>query len=225
VCSSDLRSDYTLTLAVTGATGATVQGDFADGLQGGPDFWQVKTASSAGQVNLRDAPSTGAAVLRTVYDGQVLRNLGCRMAEGRRWCKVALPDGSLEAWTAGEFLIEGADPGVAAIEPVPEPETRSERVSFAAGTSGAAEAGTLAPGAAVNYLLNVQLGQFLAVRLEQGGPGARFNIFAPGGTMLFESAPGGDAYRGQLGQSGDHTVTVFNTGDQPVSYAMQISVE
>jgi hypothetical protein len=100
------RSDYTLTISISGETGAIVQGDYADGLQGGPDFYKVVTAG--GTLNLRARPSLAAERLARLSNGQNLRNLGCRMAEGRRWCKVAtLADPGIEGWAAGDFLIEG----------------------------------------------------------------------------------------------------------------------
>lgn len=102
-------SDFTLAISIEGETGETVQADFADGLQGGPDFYQVAT-SGAGRLNLRAAPSTGARVVALLGNGQNLRNLGCRMAEGRRWCHVAtLADPGEEGWAAGAFLVEGSN--------------------------------------------------------------------------------------------------------------------
>ncbi|WP_425038066.1 SH3 domain-containing protein [Primorskyibacter sp. S187A] len=101
-------SDYTLSVSVTGALGEVVQGDVADGLQGGPDFWQVATRNG-GPLNLRAEPSTGAKVVTVLEQGRSLRNLGCRMAEARRWCRVAtLADPGFEGWAAGDFLVEGA---------------------------------------------------------------------------------------------------------------------
>jgi hypothetical protein len=38
------RSRYTLEVGVTGASGGIVEGDFADGLAGGPDFYRVSTS-------------------------------------------------------------------------------------------------------------------------------------------------------------------------------------
>jgi hypothetical protein len=109
-------SDYTLTIGISGDTGAVVQGDFADGLQGGPDFYQVATSGST--LNLRAGPSLGADRLARLSNGQILRNLGCRMAEGRRWCKVAtLADPGVEGWAAGDFLIEGSGPITPSVQP------------------------------------------------------------------------------------------------------------
>ncbi len=98
-----VRSDFTLDVAVTGDLAATVEGDFADGLQGGPDRWRVR---AAGGLNLRSGPSIGADVLLLLPDDSVVRNLGCRMAEARRWCQVAAPEPGPEGWAAGDFLVE-----------------------------------------------------------------------------------------------------------------------
>jgi hypothetical protein len=105
-------SDYTLDISITGETGEIVQGDFADGLQGGPDYWAVRT--SGGTLNLRESASAGAGLVTRLANGTPLRNLGCRMAEGRRWCRVAtLSDPGFEGWAAGDFLVEGSGQGAA----------------------------------------------------------------------------------------------------------------
>lgn len=104
-------ANYTLDISITGDTGSVVQGDYADGLQGGPDFFMVQT--SGGGLNVRSEASAGAQVLAMLANGTPVRNLGCRMAEGRRWCHVAtLSDPGIEGWAAGVFLVEGSDPGV-----------------------------------------------------------------------------------------------------------------
>jgi hypothetical protein len=107
-------ADYTLDISITGAAGAVVEGDFADGLAGGPDFWQVVT-TGGGTLKLRTEASTGSPEVARLPRNEVVRNLGCRMNEARRWCRVAiLADPGLEGWAAGEFLAEAAPPeGVA----------------------------------------------------------------------------------------------------------------
>ncbi len=99
-------AEFTLDISITGEPGEIVQGDFADGLQGGPDFWRVQ---ASGGLKLHDAPSTGAPVLTTLPNGLELRNLGCRMAEGRTWCNVAtLAEPAFVGWAAGDFLSESS---------------------------------------------------------------------------------------------------------------------
>lgn len=112
-----------------------VKADYADGLQGGPDFWKVTGVTT--RLNVREAPSTGAAVAGKVENGAVLRNLGCRMAEGRRWCRVESPDGQgPSGWTVGDFLVETGAPADAA-EPVSAPE--QEQGAGAPAASSAAD--------------------------------------------------------------------------------------
>lgn len=102
------RADYALDISITGDTGAVVQGDFADGLQGGPDYWAVKVNTT---LNVRTSPSASAPTVARLPNGIIVENRGCRMAEGRRWCQVA--DGDAVGWAAGDFLVEAAGPSAA----------------------------------------------------------------------------------------------------------------
>ncbi len=110
------RSNYTLDISVSALDAsmqkAPVRNDYADGLQGGPDFWAVRTGTPGGRLAIRSAPSGAAGRLALVADGASLRNLGCRMNEGRRWCRVeSTGDVSISGWAAGDFLREGSRPG------------------------------------------------------------------------------------------------------------------
>ncbi|MDB6179690.1 SH3 domain-containing protein [Paracoccus sp. Z330] len=132
----DERSDYTVDISVDGATGGRMEADFADGLQGGPDYWAV-AVSSSGSLNMRAAPSAGAAIVTQLSSGQDVRNFGCRMAEGRRWCRIAtLADPGFEGWAAGDFLIEGTGAAVQLPSAEPDGGGEEERVHFATGTAG-----------------------------------------------------------------------------------------
>ncbi|MEV8467272.1 SH3 domain-containing protein [Fluviibacterium sp. DFM31] len=219
---------YTLDVAVTGATGAVVQGDFADGLAGGPDFYQVAT-SAGGPLNLRAGPSHGAAVMVALPNGTSLRNLGCRMAEGRRWCRVAtLADPGNEGWAAGDFLVEGS--GTSAPAPMPASDvavggTDEQRVRFDPGASGAELIGTLPPGASRRYVLGAKDGQFLFVRVAGQGPGLSYQIFNPDRSFLLDQMSPDKEYRGQLWQTGDHVVEVINRGNAAVGYNVIFGIE
>lgn len=101
----DETSNYRLDISIEGGTGPIVKGDYADGLQGGPDAWRVQ---AGGGLNLRTAPSAGASVLTKFPDGLELRNLGCRMAEGRRWCQVSPFGSNMSGWVAGDYLVEAS---------------------------------------------------------------------------------------------------------------------
>lgn len=95
---------------------APVKDDFADGLQGGPDFWRVTRGKSP--LAMRSAPSTQATIIMRFDEGAVLRNRGCRMAEGVRWCRVEFPgDSAAVGWARGDRLREGAPPPGDALVP------------------------------------------------------------------------------------------------------------
>jgi hypothetical protein len=105
------RSNYTLNISISPTKNAAarppIRNDYTDGLQGGPDYWDVKTSSPTGKINLRASPSVAAPVLGNISGGAVLRNLGCRMAEGHRWCRVeTVTAPRLSGWAVGEFLRE-----------------------------------------------------------------------------------------------------------------------
>ena len=100
-------ADFTLDVAVTGSSGALAPGDAGIGAAGGPELWAVATTGT-GTLRLRAQPSTGAPELARLAQGQLLRNLGCRSAEGRDWCRVATLDSAQEGWAAAEFLAEAA---------------------------------------------------------------------------------------------------------------------
>lgn len=100
---------FSLDIAITGETDLVVEGDFADGLQGGPDFWQVRLNDPDGILNVHADASTGAPAVGRFPNAAILRNLGCRMNEGRRWCQVeATAPGGITGWVAGEFLVESS---------------------------------------------------------------------------------------------------------------------
>ena len=103
---------FTLDVAVTGGTDASVPGKDAEAAQGRPDYWIVAT-SGTGTLRLRAQPSTGAPELARLARGAVLRNLGCRRAEGQDWCRVAALDAGLEGWAAATFLAEAPAPSSA----------------------------------------------------------------------------------------------------------------
>lgn len=105
-------ADIRLTVAIAAAAP-----DFADGLSGGPDFWEVHGVGTGDRLNLRAGPSMGDGVVARVGDGAILRNLGCRMTGTTRWCRVRSEALGVTGWAAGRFLREGAPPDAAAAPP------------------------------------------------------------------------------------------------------------
>lgn len=104
------QARFTLRAEVTGGTPiAPVSPDFADGLSGGPDFFEVAGVSRGDVLNIRSRPSAQSAIVTRVVNGEILRNGGCRMTGQTRWCRVSRPDGSDAGWAAGRFLIEAGN--------------------------------------------------------------------------------------------------------------------
>jgi hypothetical protein len=104
-------STFTLTVEITDGAAAAAEGggDFADGLMGGPDFWEVKGLAEGKNVNLREAASRRAAVIEKLDAGTILRNKGCKMEAKERWCRVELPENpEVGGWVRGEFLREAS---------------------------------------------------------------------------------------------------------------------
>ena len=100
------RANFSLTVEVTGGDPGSREADFADGLSGGPDFWQVANVPPGDTLNIRASPSSKAVIVARLRNGAVLRNRGCRINGQTRWCRVERRDGSLSGWAAGRFLVE-----------------------------------------------------------------------------------------------------------------------
>ncbi|SHF93065.1 hypothetical protein SAMN05444339_1236 [Loktanella atrilutea] len=221
------QADFTLDISVLGQAGERVEGDFVDGLAGGPDFLQA-AIEGGDTLNLRARPSAGASIVTRLINGQNVRNQGCRMSEGRRWCRVAtLADPGYEGWAAGDFLVAGE--GIALLLPE-EPPGRSvgdavEPVTFAPGASGARLMGRLDPGAARSYTLDARDGQFLTVQVLGQGPAISYSILNPDGTALLEELTSDRDYRGQLWQTGVHVVQVMNHTANVANFKVVFGIE
>ena len=221
------RADFDLDIAVQGELGDMPRADYADGLSGGPDFLQV-SVSRGGSLNLRTGPSAGAAIAGRLAQGQNVRNLGCRMSEGSRWCRVAtLADPGVEGWAAGSYLIEGTPEARSLPAPAAGAAAQSgqETVRFAAGASGTELSGRLAPGASRRYALGARNGQVLTVEVLPRGTPVEYQIFNPDGSFLLDRMSSGRPYRGELWQSGDHVVEVVNRTNADAGYTVVFGIE
>lgn len=104
-------ANYDLTISVEAKAAASKPApgkpapDFADGLAGGPDYWQVHGLTRGDTLNVRASASSGASVLGVLDEGDVIRNLGCKMNGSTRWCRVEDQTG-LNGWVAGKYLHE-----------------------------------------------------------------------------------------------------------------------
>lgn len=73
---------------------------------GGPLLFEVKSAS----LNLREEPSTSAAIVTKLNKGTVLNNLGCERRDGRVWCDVQPLGGGPRGYAAASFLAPPISP-------------------------------------------------------------------------------------------------------------------
>ena len=106
-------ASYRLDIAIGAAGAQTVApaSDYADGLSGGPDFWEVFGVSQS--LDVRAAPSTSARVVMGLLNGTVVQNRGCRRNDGRVWCQIAQMGGGATGWAASQYLREAAAPSAA----------------------------------------------------------------------------------------------------------------
>lgn len=82
-----------------------------DGLAGGPDFWVVRGLGAGERLGVRLEPRSGATLLATLQNGEIVRNLGCRMTGSTRWCQIRSTTGmDVTGWVSGSYLRESAAP-------------------------------------------------------------------------------------------------------------------
>lgn len=82
-----------------------------DNLAGGPDFWMVRGLPPGDRLNVRRDPSAKSPALATLQEREIVRNLGCRMVGGVRWCRIRSTVGmDVTGWVAGRFLRESGPP-------------------------------------------------------------------------------------------------------------------
>jgi uncharacterized protein YraI len=213
VAAEYLRDGHTPGSAITTQTGAPLpmQNDFADGMDGGPDFWSVDLGNTGSALRVHTRPSTDAPVFARFHNGATLRNAGgCRISETRRWCYVSSVAGDVTGWVAGDFLSEGRAPAVASHLPAPVPtppvtqeapqdfgatyDTTGTLTCYAGRDAGAAECsfGAVHEGTGNGFL-----------QITEPGYGGRAITFESGVPVYFD----------QSQADGDISMTVNQQGD------------
>lgn len=101
-------AEYSLTIALGQKSATNESGpDYADGLTGGPDYWEVTGIGAGDALSLLKEPSPHAELVARFANGTVLRNLGCKNTRGQKWCRVERPDDpSMHGWVNGHYLRE-----------------------------------------------------------------------------------------------------------------------
>jgi hypothetical protein len=86
--------------------------DFADGLAGGPDFWEATNLAAGSKLRMRKTASAQSEVVASLSGGTILKNMGCKIVGGNRWCEVSFRDKpSVVGWVFGKYLREANIPG------------------------------------------------------------------------------------------------------------------
>ena len=107
---------------------------------------------------------------------------------------------------------------------------RARRIQFARGRTTTILRGTLSARADARhvYLLRARAGQTLTAHITASGRGdAVFSIRAPSGTHVDEDHPIETDWSGELPQSGDYRITVFNPSAHVrglVRYTLEITI-
>jgi len=96
--------------------------------EGGPRDWEVVGVD--GVLNLREEPSTSAAILTGLAGGTILDNLGCRRAEERIWCDVQPLGGGPRGFVAVEYLRPALSPDGSAARGPDDSALRAGRREF-----------------------------------------------------------------------------------------------
>ena len=105
------------------------------------------------------------------------------------------------------FLILAAAPAAA-------DKVTTEKVKFAAGTSGATIKGAIKSRDTMHYVLGASAGQNMRVKLSTNSTSTYFNVSAPGkmpgnDEALFIGDIGGDTFEGVLPASGDYLIQAY----------------
>ncbi|MFC3614904.1 SH3 domain-containing protein [Lutimaribacter marinistellae] len=193
-------------------------------LTGEPDHFEVNVDS---RLIVHSRPSTSSPMVSKLPGGAVVENLGCMQAEGREWCHVS--DGRVSGWAAAEFLVASDGPVRAArATPVAEegdPDHTVERVTFPSGSSGTEFTDSLNPGDSRHYVVGARSGQFFSFKITANGPGLTYVIYNPDGSVLLDEISASEEYRGQLWQSGDHVVAIYNATNGSQSYELVFGID
>jgi uncharacterized protein YraI len=84
-----------------------------DNLAGGPDYWVVRGLQPNERLGVRLRPASGSPALATLRNGEIVRNLGCRLSADVRWCRIRSIEGmDVTGWVLGRFLRESGPPSV-----------------------------------------------------------------------------------------------------------------
>ncbi|WP_170462391.1 SH3 domain-containing protein [Ruegeria arenilitoris] len=103
-------ANYSMHISIDDVASEGPSSEFADGLSGGPDWWQVARVSDGDLLNVRSRPGTDNEIVGKLANGDVVANLGCEMAGESKWCQIGDADRNAIGWASGRYLREGSPP-------------------------------------------------------------------------------------------------------------------
>lgn len=78
---------------------------------GGADYLVVRGLLQTERLGVRQEPRSGSTVLATLKNGEVVRNLGCRVSGATRWCRIrSLKGMDVNGWVVGRYTRDSAAP-------------------------------------------------------------------------------------------------------------------
>ena len=143
---------------------------------------------------------------------------------GTVWRCLAYSDGTVAELTVSNAADDGGG-AMAGSSSSQKPVKSLKRVHFDRGMTGAELTGSLLPQQSQRYILGANEGQFLYVRVAANGPGMTYVIYNPDGSVLLDEVSASQEYRGQLWQSGDHFVDVYNMSNGSQSYSVIFGIQ
>lgn len=115
--------------------------------------------------------------------------------------------------------------------PLAAGETRSERVEFARGATGAVVEGSITGYESLDYVLGARQGQSMTVSMTTDNAANYFNILAPGETevAMFNGSMAQNRFEGALPASGDYRIRVYlmrsaARRDEVARYRLEMSI-
>ena len=137
-------------------------------------------------------------------------------AGGTVWRCIAYKDGSIGELAVVNSADDGGGAMAGSVNSTPTVDT--QQVHFDSGTSGIQISASLTPGSSIRYVLGAKEGQFLGVHLAPRSGSLGYMIYNPDGSALLDFMTPDKPYRGELWQTGDHIIQVFNDGTTEARY-------
>ncbi|MEM1363145.1 MAG: hypothetical protein AAGF94_15770 [Pseudomonadota bacterium] len=168
--------------------------------------------------------SQGGTVVSTEHSEAnslvVLQDLGNSV-----WRCLVSNEGIVAELSVAQAADDGGGAMAGSEQDTTPPQDVIARVELVPGATGTEFKDSLLPQEIRRYVLSVRDGQFLYFRLAANGPGMTCVIYNPDGSVLLDEMGAAQEYRGQLWQTGDHVIELYNTANGAQSYNVVFGTE